>query len=142
MAFVLRKMAKPGELVAPDRFNVPHAPGAVTSPQVPGQVPDRSTIPGEGELPVPVPETPVRRPLTEYGTAQRIMGVYLPKDGNEDDPARFEQAPISYEEQRKAYPALRQPLRPQPGYALADGIRHSTGQLPALDTPGEVPPGE
>ncbi|HYH11995.1 MAG TPA: hypothetical protein VD789_06530 [Thermomicrobiales bacterium] len=142
MAFVLRKMTKPGELVNSEGRSVPHAPGAVFSPQVPGQVPDRSTVPGEGELPVPVPETSPRRPLTEYGTAQRIMGVYEPKDGNEDDPTRFEQAPISYEEQRKAYPALRSPLRPRAGYALAEGMRQSTDQVPALNTPQEVPPGE
>ena len=138
-------MANPGEQVNPERINAPHAPGAVISPQIPGQVPDRSTVPGEGELPVPVPETTPRRPLTEYGTAQRIMRVYEPKDGNEDDPARFEQAPISYEEQRKAYPALRTPLRPQAGYALAAGSRKSTDQVPALEEPGvlnEVVPGE
>lgn len=138
-------MAKPGDLVSPENSRAPHAPGAVSSPQIPGQVPDRSTIPGEGELPVAVPTTPSRRPLTEYGTAQRIMGVFEARDGNEDDPTRFEQAPISYEEQRKAYPALRTPLRPQAGYALSDGTRQRTDQIPALDAPGvvdEVPPGE
>jgi hypothetical protein len=145
VAFVLRKMTDPGDPITTGRGTVPDAPGAVSSPQIPGQVPDRSSIPGEGNLPVAVPETPPRRPLTEYGTAQRIMHVYAPEDGNEDDPARFEQAPISYEEMRKAYPALRTPLRPMPGYALADGARERGAQVPALDEPGtvnEVPPGE
>lgn len=145
MAFVLRKMTNPGDPINPERSNVPDAPGAVSSPQIPGQVPDRSSVPGEGNLPVAVPATPPRRPGTEYGTAQRIMNVYAPKDGNEDDPARFEQAPISYEEIRKAYPALRTPLRPMPGYALADGSRQASDQIPVLEEPGttnEVPPGE
>lgn len=131
MAFVLKKRAEPGEPITPARSNPPEAPGAVWSPQVPGQVPDRSSVPGEGVLPVPVPETAPRQPLTEYGTAQRIMRVFAPKDGNDDDPARFEQAPVSYEEQRKAYPALRTPPRPLPGYALADGARVSSAAIEA-----------
>lgn len=86
-----------------------------------------------------------RRPIAEYGSAQRIMNVYAPEGGNEDDPARFEQAPVSYEEFRKSNPALRTPLRPKPGYALADGIRQSSRHVLALDEPGtvnEVAPGE
>ncbi len=131
MAFILTKRSKTGDMgdVGPRR--VPEAPGASWSPQIPGEVPDRSGVPGEGVLPVAVPETPPRRPITEYGTAQRIMRVYAPKDGNEDDPARFEQAPISYEEQRKAYPALRTPMRPLPGYQLAEGTHAASTALPS-----------
>jgi hypothetical protein len=145
VAFFLKKKAEPGATISSERSFVPEAPGAVWSPQVPGQVPDRSTVPGEGVLPVPVPEVTPRRPLTEYGTAQRIMHVYAPKDGNDDDPARFEQAPVSYEELRKATPALRQPLRPHPGYALVDGTRLPSAAIAALQDPAalnEIAPGE
>jgi hypothetical protein len=145
VAFVLRKKADPGDRIVPGRSAVPDAPGATWSPQVPGEVPDRSSVPGEGTLPVVVPDVTPLRPLSEYGTAQRIMKAFAAKDGNDDDPARIEQAPISYEEQRKAYPALRTPVRPQPGYALADGIRVTSAELTQLQTPGashELAPGE
>jgi hypothetical protein len=130
VAFVLTKRSKTGDSADIGPRRVPEAPGAMWSPQIPGEVPDRSGVPGEGVLPVPVPETTPRRPLTEYGTAQRIMRVHAPKDGNDDDPARFEQAPISYEELRKANPALRTPMRPQPGYQLADGTHAASAALP------------
>jgi hypothetical protein len=123
MAFVLKKHTKPGDAIVPGRSNVPVAPGAVTSPQAPGEVPDRSSIAGEGVLPVPPAVEPIRRPLAEYGTAQRIMGVYEPKGDNRMNPARFEQAGPTYEEIRKAYPQLRTPVRPKAGYALSDGTR-------------------
>jgi hypothetical protein len=97
-----------------------HAPGGIASPQVPGARPDRSSIPGHGELPVP-PATSIQRPLTQYGTSQEIMGVFAPKPGEAMDPARFEQATASWEEIRKAYPALSTPRRPAPGYALQTG---------------------
>ncbi len=103
---------RPGKRVA--------APGAKASPQLPGQVPDRSTIPGQFTTHLTKPAG-VERPLSEYGTAQRIMGVYTPEEGHADDPARFEQATASYEELRKAYPAELPPQRPAPGYALATG---------------------
>ena len=131
MAFVLRKSTRPGAVIESGRRPVPEAPGAVWSPQIPGQVPDRSPVPGEGVLPVPPADTP-RPPLTEFGTAQRIVGIYAPKDGNDDDPARFELGPTSYEEMRKANPALRTPVRPTSGYQLADGSRLSVGS-PALE---------
>jgi hypothetical protein len=93
------------------------APGAVTSPQMPGEVPDRSTIPGEYSVTVePAPDAP--RPLTEYQTAQRIMGVFRAEPGNEREPARFEQATAAFEELRKADPAQWPVGRPQPGYVL------------------------
>lgn len=132
MAFVQRKSSPPGEIIDSHRGPVPEAPGAVRSPQMPGEVPDRSSIPGEDALPVPPPAGPVVRPLTEYGSAQRIMGVYSATDGNEDDPARFEQATASYEEMRKANPALRTPTRPSAGYALSDGTRLANPHLTAL----------
>lgn len=133
MAFVLKKAAKPGDPINPDSDKMPPlAPGANRSPQVPGQVPDRSSVPNHAELPVPLPIGEVRRPTVEYQTSQGIMGVYLASDGNENDPNRFEQATISYEEIRKATPALRTPVRPTAGYALADGTRIANAELAAL----------
>ena len=132
MAFVLRKAARPGDPVDPGRANAPLAPGANRSPQIPGEVPDRSSVPDEGALPVPPPGGEIRRPRSEYGTAQRIMGVYAATPGKEDDPARFEQTTASYEELRKANPALRTPVRPTAGYALTEGTRLANPELTAL----------
>lgn len=98
----------------------PVTPGGSVSPQVPGARPDRSNIPGHDQLPVP-PTPGVRRPLTQYGTAQEIMGVYAPKPGEAMEPARFEQATASWEEVRKAYPAQLPAQRPGPGHALSRG---------------------
>lgn len=92
-------------------------PGAVFSPQQPGQVPDRSTIPGQYSVTVKPAHNP-RRPLTEYQTSQRIMGVFRAAPGEEREPARFEQATASFEELRKADPAQWPVGRPQPGYVL------------------------
>lgn len=118
MAFVTRKFAHPGSTLSPGRFYEPMAPGAIDSPQEPGRVPDRSTIPEHGELPVKLPEEGARRPLTEYKTAQHIMGVYEKEGVDPTDAERFVQAPPGYEETRKATPDHRQVLRPLPGYAL------------------------
>ena len=104
----------------PDHVILPPTPGARRSPQIPGQVPDRSTVPGHHATRVP-PRQTVRRPLTEYGTAQRIMGVYSATPDAENDPARFEQATVSFEELRKADPRDRTPDRPMPGYVLQTG---------------------
>lgn len=95
----------------------PEAPGAVTSPQMPGQVPDRSTVAGQFTTHVD-PSPDARRPATEYKTAQRIMGVFGAEPGQEREPARFEQATASFEEMRKADPALLPPTRPAPGFLL------------------------
>ena len=108
------------------------APGAVSSPQHPGEVPDRSTIPGQRRTRTPRRTLPVRRPLTEYGTAQAIMNVFAPPPDNPMDPARFEQATAAYEELRKAYPAQLPPDRPGPGYALAEGDRMAS-ELQAIE---------
>ena len=146
MAFVTRKFAPTGSVMNADRYYIPVAPGAVSSPQEPGQVPDRSSVPERGTLPVPVPDEPVRRPLTEYGTAQEIMGVYDKDEMDPTDPARFVQAPPSYEELRKATPWLRTPMRPEPGYALAEGQRMPSQEVAALadraGTQQPVIPGE
>jgi hypothetical protein len=128
MAFVTRKFARPGDPIDQERGVSTRTPGAIDSPQEPGQVPDRSSVPTKGQLPVP-PDSIGRRPLTEYGTAQRIMHVYAAEPGHEDDPARFEQATAAYEEIRKAYPALGMPDNPSPGYVLSAGDRLASEAL-------------
>lgn len=132
MAFVIRKASRPGDPLDSEHASGPVAPGAVRSPQTPGEVPDRSSVPDRGVLPVPPATGETRRPRTEYGSAQRIMGVYVPVPGKEDDPARFEQTTVSYEELRKANPSLRTPVRPSAGYALADGTRIANPELASL----------
>lgn len=134
MGFVLRKGARPGDPIDPNRVNAPLAPGAVHSPQEPGETPWRSTVPEHGQLPVP-PATDFRRPITEYGTAQRIMGIYAVRGENKDDPQRFEMGPQTYEELRKAFPALRQPQHATPNYALADGERIQGAEPGAIEAP-------
>lgn len=139
MAFITRRFANAGKPLPSGRLFMPQAPGAVKSPQAPGEVPDRSTIPEEGVLPVPPPSGDIRRPLTQYGTSEEIMSVYDKEGFEETDPLRFEQAPPSYEEQRKAFSGtLRTPLRPQPGYALADGKRMANTALAALQADAEA----
>jgi hypothetical protein len=85
---------------------------------MPGEVPDRSTIAGQYTTHVEPSPNP-RRPLVEYQTAQRIMGVYRADPGQEREPARFEQATASFEEMRKADPDLLPPSRPAPGVVMS-----------------------
>jgi hypothetical protein len=113
------------------------APGARMSPQMPGQVPDRSGVPGHGQLPIAA-HLDAERPLTQFGTAEEIVGVYAvdPNDPEHaTNPARFEQATASYEEMRKADPSLLTPVRPRPGYDLAANPAITAGEA----APGEIP---
>lgn len=98
----------------------PKAPGATSSPQLPGMTPDDPDLPGRprGSLP---PLASTRRPLTEYGTAQRILRLFTPAAGVTLEAADFEQGPASKEEVRKADPALLTPFRPLTGHALGIG---------------------
>lgn len=134
MAFVTRKFANVGQTDPSGRFFAPRTPGAIKSPQIPGEVPDRSHVPGEDALPVPASDGDVRRPIVEYGTAQHVMGVYDKRDLEVTDPKRFENdSEIAVEEMRKAYAGqLRTPLRPTAGYALAAGTRMPNDRLAAL----------
>jgi hypothetical protein len=112
-------------------------PGARMSPQMPGQVPDRSGVPGHGQLPIAA-HPGAERPLTQFGTAEEIVGVYAvdPNDPEQaTNPARFEQAAASYEEMRKADPSLLTPVRPRPGYDLAALPHVAAGEA----APGEIP---
>ena len=113
------------------------APGARMSPQMPGQVPDRSGVPGHGQLPIEA-NPGAELPLSQFGTAQEIIGVYAvdPNDPEHaTNPARFEQATASYEEVRKADPSLLTPVRPKPGYDLAANPAITAGEA----APGEIP---
>lgn len=140
MAFVLRKYAKTGDKVTEGRTFAPVSPGAVRSPQQPGQLPDVSTVPEHGILPVPIPEEGPRRPSTQYRTAQEILDVFDATGKDVLDPERFEQihvSPPSYEEQRKATPWRRKPVRPQAGYALHTSGSRLSEQLNALAAEAE-----
>lgn len=89
----------------------PPAPGASVSPQHPGMAPDQSSAPGHTNARVS-PATSKRRPLTQYGTAEEIMHVFSKVPEDQLQPGDFEQATASFEELRKAEPALLPPVRP------------------------------
>jgi hypothetical protein len=84
--------------------------------------PDDPELPGRtrGTLP---PLSSDRRPLTEYGSAQRILRLFTPAPGTELTAADWEQGPTAREELRKADPALATPLRPLTGHGL--GVGHA-----------------
>lgn len=96
------------------------APGAMVSPQAPGMVPDRTTVPGHVDEPTP-PATSKERPLSQNGTAEELAGVFKRKPMDQLEPADFEQADATLEELRKANPADLSPIRPAgaPGHRLA-----------------------
>ena len=110
----------PANAAPSDRAAAPEAPGAIASPQIPGQTPDRPSVPGyeRGELP---PPASTLRPLTEYGSAQRMLRLFTPPPGTELVPSDWEQGPASFEELRKLDPALNTPERPLRGYGLGLG---------------------
>lgn len=137
MGFVLRKYAKTGDKVLEGRRFAPVAPGALQSPQQPGQIPDISSVPERGVLPVPVPEEGPRRPATQYKTAEDLLDVFGSSGKDVLDPTRFVQAPPSYEERRKALPWLRKPARPIEGYALSVSGARLSEQLAALQAGDE-----
>ena len=87
------------------------APGAMTSPQVPGMVPDWTTVPNHVGEAHPAAQAKAR-PLTQYGTAEELAGVFTRKPMDQLEPTDFEQAPASFEELRKTSPANLTPIRP------------------------------
>ena len=93
--------------------NIP-APGAMTSPQAPGAVPNYTTIAGHIGEATP-PATTKVRPLSQYGTAEEIASVFKKKPMDQMLPEDFEQADASAEELRKLDPANLTPIRPLPG---------------------------
>lgn len=106
----------------------PPAPGAEASPQRPGATPDTPDLKGRPRGSEP-PLGNTRRPLTEYGTAQRLLRLFTPAPGETLASSDWEQGPSSSEEQRKANPALLTPERPLAGYGL--GLGRSARSLAA-----------
>jgi hypothetical protein len=115
----------------------PQAPAATTSPQRPGMTPDQPELPGRSRGSLP-PLVSNRRPLTEYATAQRLLGIFTPKPGEEMQAADWEQGPSALEELRKADPALLTPIRPLSAHGL--GIGRSTPAITgeALEAIGDA----
>ena len=97
------------------------APGGSRSPQRPGATPDRSTVPGHHSLTAPRAGE-LRRPISQYGSAQEIMSVYAPGADGSWDKDNFEQATVAPEEARKDHPANLTPSRPVPGFALGSSL--------------------
>jgi hypothetical protein len=96
------------------------APGARRSPQLPGKVPDHSSVPGHFSTRVPKPVA-IMRPLTQYQTAQEISKRFRKYPPDQITPEQFEQADASFEELRKALPTGTPPVRPSRGYILDGG---------------------
>ncbi len=115
----------------------PQAPAATSSPQLPGMTPDQPALPGRprGSLP---PLASNRRPLTEYGSAQRLLGLFTPKPGTELQPSDWEQGPSAMEELRKADPALLTPIRPLGAVGLGIGRSTSAIAPEALEAIGDT----
>lgn len=98
----------------------PSAPGATDSPQLPGATPDTPNLPGKPRG----SQRPLgsnRRPLTEYGSAQRFLRLFTPEPGADLEASDWEQGPAAFEEMRKADPAQLTPFRPLEGYGLGIG---------------------
>lgn len=89
------------------------APGGMMAPHQPGMRPDWTRVPThEGES---IPPAPAKvRPLTQYDTAEELLGVFKQKPMDQLEPADFEQAPASPEEMRHADTSLLTPIRPGP----------------------------
>lgn len=114
-----------------NRSNVtPKSPGASKSPQLPGQTPDRSTLPGHHFIQAPAPLGAPTRPAVEYLTAQELSHA-MPIPDEPAAPEDFEQAPATFEENRKAYPWQTPPRRPTPWFTLGDGIASTDPALAA-----------
>jgi hypothetical protein len=115
----------------------PPAPAATSSPQLPGMTPDQPALPGRARGSLP-PLVSNRRPLSEYGSAQRLLGLFTPEPGTELQASDWEQGPSATEELRKADPALLTPIRPLGGVGL--GIGRSTPAIAqeALEAIGDA----
>jgi hypothetical protein len=115
----------------------PRAPAAMSSPQLPGMTPDQPDLPGRprGSL---SPLASNRRPLTEYGSAQRLLGLFTPEPGTELQASDWEQGPSAMEELRKADPALLTPMRPLGGVGLGIGRSIPAIAQEALEAIGDA----
>ena len=110
----------PANAASDELHHPPQAPGATSSPQLPGMTPDDPDLPGQARGTLP-PLRSNRRPLTEYGSAQRLLRLFTPAPGTELEASDWEQGPAATEELRKADPALVTPIRPLGGYGLGIG---------------------
>ncbi len=79
----------------------PPAPGGSHGSLAPGMAPDRSTVPGQFSE-RNAKATSVVRPLTQYGTAQELAGVFHRVPADKMKSTDFEQADASFEEVRKS----------------------------------------
>jgi hypothetical protein len=115
----------------------PMAPGATSSPQVPGMTPDDPALPGKprGSL---LPLVSNRRPLTEYDTAQRRLRLFTPAPGAALNASDWEQGPAAMEELRKADPALVTPIRPLTAHGLGLGRSAPAIAREALEALGDA----
>lgn len=130
-------MARNADVVFDHKGTKVATPGGAGSPQRPGMTPDRSTIPGHFSERV-APNLGARRPMSQYGSAEEIMGVFYRADGSPLTPDEFEQADSSDEELRKHNPANLTPDRPARGYVL-DAVT----PVPAVTAgASEVSPGD
>ncbi|MCO5222209.1 MAG: hypothetical protein M9947_11610 [Thermomicrobiales bacterium] len=114
--------------------STPKAPGGLSTLLRPGQMPDRSTIPGQFRIQAPAPAGPPVRPAAQYLTAQELSNA-LPLPDEPAAASDFEQAPASDEEARKAYPWQTPPRRPTPWFALDAGFAPAD---PALEAGADV----
>ncbi len=115
----------------------PQVPAATSSPQLPGMTPDQPALPGRSRGSLP-PLASNRRPLTEYGSAQRLLGLFTPEPGTELQPSDWEQGPSAMEELRKADPALLTPIRPLGGVGLGIGRSAPAITQEALEAIGDA----
>lgn len=115
----------------------PRAPGATSSPQIPGMTPDDPDLPGKARGSLP-PLASTRRPLSEYGSAQRFLRLFTPEPGTTLEAADWEQGPAAREELRKADPALTTPIRPLAGYGLGIGRSAPAVAPEALEAIGDA----
>lgn len=110
----------------------PLAPGGLKTLLRPGDSPDRSTIPGQHFIQAPAPLGAPIRPAAQYLTAQELSHA-MPVPDEDAAPSDFEQAPASFEENRKAYPWQNPPRRPTPWFTLGDGVAPTDPALAAGD---------
>ena len=108
----------------------PPAPGGSLGSKKPGMAPDQWKVPGHDNENVPKAASK-QRPLSQYASAEEVLGVFRQIPADKMTAADFEQAPASFEEMRKAIPAEWPPERP---LALIDPLEpaESAEDSPAL----------
>ena len=128
----------------------PQAPAATSSPQLPGMTPDQPALPGRSRGSLP-PLASNRRPLTEYGSAQRLLGLFTPAPGTELQASDWEQGPSVHGRAAQGRPGAADadpaPRRRWPWHRPLD-VRHRHRRLsrrlatPRKRRPRRRPPGK